>query len=342
MESSLNENNITQVQKTRSRKVTFIISITLMIIVTVLKVLSYVLTHPAKNTDSAAYGFGKITGVILGMVIIVAVVVFLIFRFKSINLRANLILIFSILFFLSQISTIVNSANIATKERKQEKATQEMLTQIVKSTFSNVKTEKQNFSEEKYGINARMLTITSEFLNNMLDEKVKFQAKLSSFNLNTYLGKEALSSKENINKSIDKMAELKDIINNYQLSYEKSLKDMGASISELKVPESYKNSALSGFNDSINKNKSRNEDYFKIENEIFNNYTNILKFLKDSFGNFEVENDACNFFEQKDADKFNELAEILNVSVDKENVWIKDNEQMMKDLIKKNEKLTQN
>jgi hypothetical protein len=338
--SNLTESNTMQFQKPKTRTGTFVFSLFLAILGVLICGLSELLVNSLKGDLLTAFGVGMIAGKIIGTMLIISIVAFIIFRIKSINIRADLSLIISILFILAQIVLLFNGVGSVLNTHKQEKASEEALSQILKSAVAGEKIYSQNYSEEEYGINAPMLKMSCDLFNNIIDERVKYEAKANTLSSGVYLDRKGLSSDASINESIGKFKDFKETISSYQSKYEKYIKDFEDSISKLDVPEDYKKSVLKGYKDGVESDKVRLKDFFKIENEFCDKYVEILEFLKASRDSFKVQNNVCVFSSDNKLNKYNKLVTDLKYIVGKEEAWTADNQQRIKDILKKYDDLT--
>lgn len=339
--SNLTVNNTMQFQKPKTRTATLVVSLVLGILGVLMCGLSELLVRISKRDLLRASGVGMIAGKFIGTILIISLVAFLIFRIKSINIRANLMLIISILFILTQVVLLFSSALSVVKVYKQETASKDALSQIMKSAIAGEKIDSQNYSEEEYGINASILKISCDLFNNIIDERVKYDTKANSLSSGVYLDSKGLSSDSSINESIAKFKDFKETISNYKSTYEKYIKDFEESINKLDVPEDYKQSVLEGYRDSLESNKTKNEEFFKIENEYCDKYIEILEFLKSSRDSFEVQNGVCVFSSDDKLNKYNDLVNALNELVKKEQAWTAGNQQRINDLLKKSDEFAQ-
>lgn len=262
---------------------------------------------------------GQVLGVLIGTFLLPAVVLLFIFRSKSVNVRANGLLILAILMLLS------NIGNYAALGRKvgQNKATEEALNKIAVKIV-NGENINDTYSESEYGENAEALTSMKELLNNTSNLRNDFRKKVEDVSeygakLETYSQKsEAEAYLSGLN---DLKTSLADVYQN-QLKISDKMREI---INKMHLTKNYKDSFIKGFEESVKENESGIKEFLQMENDIIDSSIETTQFLLGISGKFEVNNGQFIFKEQKDLDKFEELQNKVIKYTDKEKAWLEEN-----------------
>ncbi len=313
VENQREEINKLPLKKTESRKTTIIVSIILLIIGAVVSIIEQLLDNYNEGSNFDSYNLAYMVGSIIGTGIVVAIIIFIGYRIKSENAKANFMIIVSIIFLLAQISSFGQTTYEISKEHIQKLKTQEALSEMMQNDFMNANIKNRIFTEEAYGKNATKLTAFERLLNKIIVEKTKYNEVHNFLVTDTYIKRTLLSSKDSISNSISELEKHKSTINNYKNTYFGNSEELRNLISDIDFSYAYKKTFLEGFDSIIIDNKIMFEEYFDIEMKYCDFYIDILEFLRDSCGKFEVdESDTCLFYEQKDTDIFNEKIDIIN------------------------------
>ncbi|HEX9062063.1 MAG TPA: DUF3053 family protein, partial [Clostridia bacterium] len=325
----------------KTRTASFVVSVVLLIFAALAAATREVLKLQ-KDGAPPSMEVGYFFGAILGFGLIAAVVIFIIFRFKSVNVRANTMLVLSSLVFTLLVAgCFADVIKEKQKEREQERAAISKLTDLMNEAASGKRINDSDLTKEKYGVNNELLLTFTKFFNGMIDEKDKYITKVKDYNFDKYYNKESLSNKKTIQKAMNDVRDMQDEIKIYKETYEKMVKAYGESIKDMKVSEAYKESFLKGYDKGIKSNKERMDDYFRIENELFEDMYNYFDFFDKLNGKFDFKNGQYLFQTQNEVDKFNGLVTNVKDIADEESKWFEDNEQKTKENIEKFKKETE-
>lgn len=203
---------------------------------------------------------------------------------------------------------------------------------MLNNEFTSGNIDITKFNEQVYGENSSKLIALANTLNKFSNEKLKFETTINSLTTNTYTDKASLSSKDSISENINNLEEHKKIINNYQNIYFNCSEELMTHVRGMDISNAYKNSLEDSFYRSFKNNEARMKEYFNNGVKYCDCYIDLLKFLRDSFGNFEVnEDNTCAFHEQRDIDIFNEKINTINEIVQKQIDWKKYNDKLRKE-----------
>lgn len=325
----------------KTRTASFVVSVILLIFAALAAATSEVFKLQ-KDGATPAMELMYFFGAILGFGLIAAVVIFIIFRFKSVNVRANTMLVISSLVFtLLVASCCADVIKEKQKEREQERASISKLADLMNEAVSGKRIDDSDLTKEKYGVNSELLLNCTKFFNGMVDEKEKYMSKVKEYNFDKYYNKEALSNKKTIQKAMSDVRDMQDEVKIYKETYAEMIKAYGESIKNMKVSEEYKESFLKGYDKSVKSNKDRMDDYFRIENEFFEDMYNYFAFFDKLNGKFGFENGKYIFQTQDEVDKFNGLVTSIKGIVDEESKWVEDSKQKTKEYIEKFKKETE-
>lgn len=335
MESGLNENKL-PLKEAKSRKSTITVSIILLIIGAGSNVFAQLLKVYNAGFVLDLNSFWYIIGTIIGSGLVVAIIIFIAYKIKSENARANFMIIVSIILLLAQISSLGKATYETSKENMQKFKTQAAISEMWQNDFVNGDIKTKKFTEEEYGKNFTKLSALECALNKVIVEKTKYNIVHNFLMTDTYIKRDLLLNKDSINSSIIKLEEHKNTINGYETVYFRNSEELRNTISAMDISYAYKKTFLEGFDSITKDNKLLFEEYFDIEYKCCDCYIDLLEFLGDSFGKFEVdESDTCLFYEQKDIDLFNEKIDTLNDILQKQEDIAKDIENLTKNLLGK-------
>ena len=324
------------VKKTRTASI--VVSVVLLIFAALAAATSEVfkLQKDGATTEmKLMYFFGTI--LIFGL--IAAAVIIIIFRFKSVNVRANTMLVISSLVFtLLVASCCADVIKGKQKEREQELATCTKFSQLSAMAYSGEKINDLDFSKDKYGVNAEFLSSCFTKFNELVDERKNFEAKLNSFDFSKYCNKKSLSSKETLHTALIEAEDMKNAVDSYKTGYEKFLKEFEELLKDMKVSESYKESLKKGYDSGVGAAHDSMNNYFRIENEYIDAVCDYYNFFDKLNGNFEIKNNVFLFYNQKEIDGYNELVGKINSLAEEENKLIEDNEKTRNDHMEKMKK----
>lgn len=294
--------------KMKSRKKTNFISIILSIIGILILCCNEIIDENFNRTLSINNVLITLLLMMLGIGAILAIPLFIIYRFKSINIRANGILIISLLFLLLQTRFFVYGFT----ERNQSTEASSFILQITNNAMNNKKTSIQTFPESKYGKNATVLPVLVKATNNIVENNLKYQGQLSSLNVAKYMNKEMLSNKDTINKAISEVSGLKNNFIETQENNKAILDDLKETIANLNMSKSYINSAILGIDYSLNFNQEFQNKYITTEVSILDNYIKMFNFFNSLNGKLKIENETYIFNNSDDLDEYNKIISDFN------------------------------
>ncbi|MCX7746133.1 MAG: hypothetical protein N2645_04445 [Clostridia bacterium] len=270
-------------------------------------------------------------GYIGAVLLIIAIVTFLIFRFKSVHKRATGMLIFSTVIIISGLGVFTLSLWNMGSEAVQTNDIKTTYKRILSTSVGgNIVSEE--LSEAAYGQNAKYLTVLVQSLNEVIILKRDFLKKISEIN-QLGISNQILEDPGKMDVMVKAYKDLKEYVTDYEIKYEDLVKKMRQSVSDLKVNESEKQAFLKGFDESIGKNAEKMKQYFNIEKGFADANVELLQFLKNAKGKYKYsDNDGFQFNNKNDTDTFGKFYGKVDDAVKQESKWLEDNNKRLLEL----------
>ncbi|MDP4181836.1 MAG: hypothetical protein Q8942_12175 [Bacillota bacterium] len=269
-------------------------------------------------------GIMHLISLLAGTGVVLALAIFIIYRFKSINIRANGLLIVSITFILAQGITTLGQFSIMSMTNSQNKAADHSLKVIASKLISDNKIQTTEYSESTYGVNGPILSKISMEYNKYLDTRIKWRNDLDSFNkLSKSLDKKIFSDKKSLSKAKKEFIKFKTQMDELQNAKDEFFAQAEKSAKEIKLAKRYKGNSIKNLKDCIASESEFTDTQIQNISQICDLNLRAVQFFDKLNGNFQIKGKNYLFNDQKDVDTINKISEELDSLIKAQDTWKK-------------------
>ncbi len=242
---------------------------------------------------------------------------------KSVNVKANGMVMLSILLFMFMTGQFGIEFNTIQSEKEKDSAAFAYVDSIIKDMLQDKKPQAVEFDNEEYGDYWVMLKQIDEAYVEFYNSKAQYVdlcIKLAA-NVN-----DNAAAKKNI-------TEILANLENYELNYNRFLENFKDAIENSNIPTNQKEKMLKNYYASLEKSRGFYKEYFNIAKNAYTLYDKLVQYRIINNALFSKNYNSFIFNVQEKADKYNSMQSELNKWINEEKEWIKKRDSKRKEII---------
>ncbi len=315
-------NHMQQQNNNSKRTVTFVMSIVFFSIGFLMFLCGEFIYIAGNAIPFVPEGIAHTAAKLIGSSIIFLIPLFIILRSKSINIRANGLLVLSILFILAQGAMVINEFGSVLHSSSINKSTDYALKLISNRLITDIKIEDTIYPDKKYGKNGEILAGISIKYNDYLNERKSWNKALDDFNkLCESFNQKSYSDKKLLSKAKKDFTSFKAKTDKLINVHEEFFTYLDTASKQIIFLRNYESGNLEKLKKCAQSEREYTQTQIDNINQVCELSLSFVELFERLDGHFIVKGNNVLFYDQKDVETFNKIANELDTLTKDQKTW---------------------